>query len=339
MVHTERMLGVEMMQTQAHLFKNTERFHYDPPPLPISQSIEMVHVDAMERTKLEKIYHQSIKLTCEEIVLEIKKYAPNFTRVIKRLLKNDAPCSILISGLPVITGKTERQVINEKMSLAFAHLLGFPFQYLQQNEGKLVAEITPREGYENTQSGLGRAHFGWHTDDSIFSINHRTEWIQLLGVINEGLTETLISPIDDIVKQLPNEALRILMENRFEVKMPTSFGFRHQIWSYPLPLIWKNEQGQYEVGVPTYHVRISDQNDQPAHAALQALFSAIDICRYSVIIQAGTLFIFNNNRVLHGRTPVIGDRMVLRTYIRRDLNALREITGNHTSVFDARFLI
>lgn len=327
-----------MIQTQTGCFKNTEQFH-DYPSSPISQPIEMHHVNAIERAELEEIYQQSIKLTCEQTVLKIKKYAPHFTRVIKRLLKNDAPCSVLISGLPIITGKTKRQNINEKISLAFAHLLGFPFQYLQQNNGKLVAEISPREGYENTQSGLGRVHFGWHTDDSIFSINHRTEWIQLLGMINEGLTETLLSPIDDIVKQLPNDTLRILMENRFEVKMPTSFGFRHQIWSYPLSLVWKNELGQYEVGVPTYHVRPSDQNDKRAHTALHALFSAIDICRYSVIIQPGTLFIFNNNRVLHGRTPIIADRMILRTYIRRDLNALREATGNDTSIFDARFLI
>lgn len=327
-----------MAQTQTHSFKNTTRFH-DDLTSPLSNPIDMHHVNAAERVELEKIYHQSNELTNEQIALEIKKFAPHFTQVIKRLLKNHAPCSVLVSGLPVISNPTERLSINEKISLAFAHLLGLPFQYLQQNDGKLVAHISPREGHENTQSGLGRAHFGWHTDDSIFSITHRTEWIQLLGVINEGLTETFLSPIDDIVKQLPTDVLHVLMQNRFEVKMPTSFGFRHQIWSHPLPLIWKNTQGQYEVGVPTYHARPSNQNDQEAHTALNAFFAAINTCRYSVIIQPDTLFIFNNNRVLHGRAPVIGDRMVLRTYVRRDLNALREATGDNTSVFDARFLI
>jgi len=325
-------------QTQAHAFKNATRFHDDSSKF-ISQPIEMHHVNAIERTELEKIYRQSGGLTDNEIALEIKKYTPHFTRVIKNLLGNNAPCSLLISGLPVISNLTERLHINEKMSLAFAHLLGLPFQYLQQNEGKLVARISPHKDYENTQSGLSRAHFGWHTDDSIFSLNHRTEWIQLLGVINEGLTETLLSPIDDVVTQLSADVLHILMQHRFEVKMPTSFGFRHQIWSHPLPLIWRNEQDQCEVGVPTYHVRPSDQNDKEALTALNVFLAAIDACCYSVIIQPDTLFIFNNNRVLHGRTPVIGHRMILRTYIRRNLNALREITGNSTSIFDARFLI
>lgn len=327
-----------MMQTQNHSFKNTIQFHYDPPP-PISQPIEMHHVDAIERTELEKIYRQSDEITERQAALAIKKSAPHFTKVINKLLGNHAPCSLLISGLPVIPNPSERLQINEKISLAFAHLLGSPFQYLQQNEGKLVAHISPREGYENTQSGLGRTHFGWHTDDSIFSLDHRTEWIQLMGVINEGLTETLLSPIDEIVARLSTDTLLTLTQNRFEVKMPTSFGFRHQIWSCASPLIWKNTHGEYEVAVPTYHVRPSDQNDKEGLTALDAFFSAIDACRYSTIIKPDTLFIFNNNRVLHGRTPVIGNRMILRTYIRRNLYALREVTNNNASVFDARFLI
>lgn len=327
-----------LMQTQINLYKKTTRFHYEPPS-PISQPIEMYHVNSEERAELKKIYHQSDKLIDKQIALAIEKFAPYFTRVIKKLLGNNAPCSVLISGLPVIPNLTERLHVNEKMSLAFAHLLGLPFQYTQQNNGKLVAHISPREGYENTQSGLGRTHFGWHTDDSIFSLNHRTEWIQLLGVVNEGLTETLLSPIDDIVRRLSTDVLHILMQNRFEVKMPTSFGFRHQIWSHSLPLIWRNTRGEYEVGVPTYHVRPTDQNDREAMTALTVFLSAIDACRYSAIIQPDTLFIFNNNRVLHGRAPVIGNRMILRTYIRRDLNALREATNNEASIFDARFLI
>lgn len=327
-----------MTQTQIHSYKNTTRFHCDSPS-PISQAIEMHHVNAMERAELKKIYRQSNEMTEKQIALAIKKSAPNFTRVIKKLLGNHPPCSLLISGLPVIANPGERLQINEKISLAFAHLLGSPFQYLQQNEGKLVAHISPREGYENTQSGLGRTHFGWHTDDSIFSLDHRTEWIQLMGVINEGLTETLLSPIDEIVAQLSTDVLCILMQNRFEVKMPTSFGFRHQIWSCSLPLIWRNTRGEYEVGVPTYHVRPSDQNDKEALTALNIFLSAIDACRYSAIIQPDTLFIFNNNRVLHGRAPVIGNRMILRTYIRRDLNALHKVTSNDASIFDARFLI
>src|SRR3990167_3153898 len=264
-----------MIQAQTHSFKNITRPHYESPS-PISQPIEMYHVNARERAELEKIYRQSEKSTEKEIVLAIKKYVPSFTKVIKRLLENDAPCSLLISGLPITQNLAERLPINEKMSLAFAQLLGLPFQYLQQNEGKLVAHISPQAGYENTQSGLGRAHFGWHTDDSIFSLNHRTEWIQLMGVINEGLTETLLSPIDEIVKKLSPDVLRVLMQNRFEVKMPTSFGFRHQIWSHSLPLIWRNEQDRYEVGVPTYHVRPSNQNDKEALKSLNTFVIAIE---------------------------------------------------------------
>ena len=322
------------MQVQIH-----SHFVLKKQPVTARQAIEMYHVNTVERAVLENMMRFASETTPIETAEIIKKLAPEFTFFMHRLLENNPPCGIAISGLPVIADKTERLHMSEKMSLAFSHLIGLPFQYLQQNNGKLVALISPREGFENTHSGLGRQQFGWHTDDCIFALEHRTQWIQLHGVVNDGNTETLFSLIDAIVEMLPFHTKNILMQARFEVKMPTSFGFRHQIWSHPVPLVWRNENDEYEVGVPTYHVRTIDQHDEEAHTALKIFFDAIQACRHSIIIQPDMLFIFNNNRLLHGRGTVIGERIVLRTYIRRNLQALRAATDSEGSVFDARFLI
>lgn len=329
----------KMIQTHAISSKKTIASTTRKLPDPIL----MHHIASDEQIALKIIYNDCMNSKkdisfAKNISKTIKQKAPLFCNTIQSLRHGDA-AAVLISGLPGIPDSPSAVEIGEFMSLCYAYLLGEPFQYLQQNEGRLVSHITPRDGFENTNSGLGRVRFGWHTDDCIFSIHHRTQWIQLLGMVNEGLTETLISPIDEVMVRLPDSVKGILMQPRFEVKMPTSFGFRSQIWSQPVALVWINDQKQYEVGVPTYHVRPIDPHDKAAEDALNQLILAVDQCRYGVVIKPGALCIFNNNRVLHGRMPIVGKRLVLRTYIRSDLQALQHITGTFHSVFDARFLI
>jgi hypothetical protein len=51
------------------------------------------------------------------------------------------------------------------------------------------------------------------------------------------------------------------------------------------------------------------------------------------------MLIFNNNYLLHRRAAISGERLVLRNYIKDDIEALRNKTGTQGNFFDARFLI
>lgn len=264
---------------------------------------------------------------------------PSISKALEKLAKRDKACAVFIEGLPEMTGYPEQVHLGEFLSLVFASILGEPFQYLQQNDSKLVAHIYPKEGFESTQSGFSRDNFGWHTDDRFFQAEFRTEWIQLFGIYNPQGAETIISPISEIITRLPDKVLSVLMQKRFEVKMPTSFGFKSSIWSEPLSLIWMNEGQLYEVGIPTYNVRPAHLEDQEASDALALFFNIIDQCKQSFTITSGSMLIFNNNRLLHGRTAIKGDRLILRTYIRPDLTALRKQTYSTGHIFDARMLL
>lgn len=280
------------------------------------------------------------KMVVAKIFAEkIKKILPRIYDAFLKLYKNESNCGVFIEGLPGIEYSVNDIQKGEYISLIFSFMLGEPFQYLQQNDGKLVGHITPKEGFEMTQSGLSRGNFGWHTDDRLFAPEFRTKWIQLLGIHNPEKAETIIAPIDEIVKKLSPEIIRVLMEKRFEVKMPTSFGFRNMIWSEPLSIIWNGEQERYLVGVPTYNVRVVDAADDVAKNALTQFLAVLDSCKQSVVLDKSSLLVFNNDRVLHGRTAFSGDRLVLRTYVRPDLTALRDKTRSQGYVFDARLLI
>lgn len=91
----------------------------------------------------------------------------------------------------------------------------------------------------------------------------------------------------------------------------------------PVPLIWLDDNKNYEVGVPTYNVRVIDPADFAAKHALRVFINAIESCRQDFLVTSHSMLIFNNNRLLHGRTSFTGDRLILRTYVRPNLDALR----------------
>jgi hypothetical protein len=307
------------------------------------------HVTVADKIKLEAIYAEVIKhvneaptqnsVLAQFISLRIKQELPRIAECILQLHNTQHNPALLLSGLPTAIHDERHIAACELMSLSFAYILGEPFQYLQQNDARLVARVTPIEGFENTQSGSSRGNFGWHTDDRIFDRDFRTQWIQLMGIHNPGHSHTLIAPIDEIIQRLPQNILKILMEERFEVKMPTSFGFKKQIWSQPISIISINTMNEYEVGVPTYHVRPINHLDNATQDALNVFINTIESCRYEVTLSSDNLLIFNNNRVLHGRSPIPGDRLILRTYVRSDLNALQSVSSSNGNIFDARLLL
>lgn len=305
-----------------------------------------------ETSILESIYEEMLfsleHFQQDEILCIAKFFRFQLKKKVERLydeiysLKNTTlPTGLYIKGLPKLSYTQKHIRLGELISLTFSLILGEPFQFKQQNEGKLVAHICPKSGSESesSQSGYSRNNFGWHTDDRYFQEEFRTKWIQLLGVHNPSSARTLIAPIDKIIEHLSNEEINILMQRKFEVKMPTSFGFCGNIWSQGINILWKNKENLFEVGVPTYHVRTKNIADETAKEALSKFIHSIDPCESSIVIDSSSLLIFNNNRILHGRSPFVGDRLILRTYIRDSLLDLRRKTNTTGNVFDARLLV
>lgn len=212
-------------------------------------------------------------------------------------------------------------------------IVGEPFQYEQQNNGDIVAQIKPVQSLEQTNSNAGKMSFGWHSDDSFLPSKFRTKWIQLTGFYNPDKILTKISLIDEIIQNLSNQSLHKLTLKNYKVKVPTSFGLG-DIWSDGIPLIRINGANQFEIGVPTYHVIPADPADKSADLAFNDLRSSINKCEKSFCIESGTALIFNNDRLLHARDEIQTDRLVLRVYIKPNLDDLILATDSNNRVFD-----
>lgn len=269
---------------------------------------------------------------------------PRLVSMAEALKSPSGPEAVVIRNLPVddVIEVESPTPLGKLVSLGLVKFLGEPFQYTQQNGGEVVAALYPKPAFVGkANTGESNLQFADHTDDRPWAPEYSCEWIQLLGMVNDSNVATTYTAIAPVVAELPDATRQVLCEPRFVSKAPASFGFRMQLWTPPVPVLWKNAVGQWEVGLPTYNCRPATDSDAEAAQALAVLKSLLVLPRFRipVVVGKGVALIFANNRGLHGRDGFEGRRLVLRTYISRSLEHLRRKTGEAGPVFDAWSLL
>jgi hypothetical protein len=235
-------------------------------------------------------------------------------------------------GFAVIFGLPVDPEIAEVVHIALSLKFGLPFNYKEQNGGDIVMKLIPQKtSAANTNSTTGE--FGFHSDDALVDPDIRTKLIALYGVINPPHAWTYYAPLNPVWKNLPSEVINILCAPRFQVRMPISFGRGDDIWSEPRPVFFVRGNAERCIAMATYAVRVANQNDKEAKAALDRIIMAFNQCQNAISLDPGVFLIFDNDRGLHKRTALLGDRLVLRTYIRPDLNVLRSRSNTTGFIF------
>ena len=249
-------------------------------------------------------------------------------------LRDEAVDIIVVEGLG--TGESPDSCLeSENLSLALAQTYGDPFQYSCQNGGKLVARLETKPGMEGAKNtGEGSGSFGLHTDDAALPENFRCRHIQLLGVNNDAQAATNVVRLDKLIPAVPSRVLDALQKPNYRTRLPRSFGFRHEIWSEPMPLL-EQRRGLWFAAMPSYAAKpiAEDDSTTAAMAALSVFVHLAEEFIEPIIIRPGTLVAFHNGRILHGRSQFSGRRLVLRTLVRPDLNDLRSATGIDGNIF------
>ncbi|RTL02715.1 MAG: hypothetical protein EKK57_01160 [Proteobacteria bacterium] len=310
--------------------------------------LKQVYVDENESFILNNIRNKlrnSLNMLDDVLVIskliskEIELFAPNFTNGMRAIRSYNLFDAVCVCGLPIpVSHDSSELFVSKCMSLAFAYLVGEPFQYEQQNNGEIAAEITPTPELDNTPSSGGRVEFGWHTDDYFFSQDFRTKWIMLCGYLNPDHVKTSLAFVDDIISQLDSETLSVLMSKKFKVKVPVSI-CRTEYWRENISIIRVNGNQDYEIGIPTFDTKPMDDLDVTAAHSLNQLISVADKVSFSKCITDDSLIIFNNDRLLHSRSVIPNERLVLRVYVRTDVEALRMVTESVGNVFDAEKIL
>jgi hypothetical protein len=263
---------------------------------------------------------------------EIERIVPRVAQLAARLRHGDV-CSFVIRGLPA------EERLTPVISLSLSLLIGEVFSYLEQGGGKLVMPIVVKENSPRN-TNTSREEFGPHTDDAYVPADYRVTWITLCGIRNPPNTLTGYAAIETAAARMPTNLLKILHEKRFQVRAPLSFNLGDDVWSPPTAILTYAADGALNIAWPSYATRALRCDDAEATRALVALEHLVKEEMFEVALMPGTFFAFSNLAGPHMRTKLgSGDRLVFRSYVRPDLEALRRKTGLVGHVFPLTKLI
>jgi L-asparagine oxygenase len=212
--------------------------------------------------------------------------------------------------------------------------------YRQEKKGAAFHQLVPILGEELKQSNVGRAKFGFHTDNANIHYRRRQEGLALFGLRNEKDVATLLITIDDIKQHVPPSLILKLRFPIYRFPNPLSFDFGGwSVLSEPRPIIWRNDSGLDRISLPRSEF---DQPNPEADRAVKEFREVLDSFNpRRVVLSPGRFLAFRDSRVLHGRDTVTGDRWVQRVYFSPSLEAQRAATRSDPREFsfDARLLM
>lgn len=221
----------------------------------------------------------------------------------------------------------------EETHLAAIREFARPFGYLEERGGALVHDVRPAPGHEETQSSLGKAAFGAHSDVAFLPPPARPEFLSLFCIENEGRTATLVWELDRLLATLPAAIVELLSQPIFEQVPPLTF--QAALGSAPLP-----GHRILNAGTVAYSAQGTRAGDsRESREALQAFEEALARTEpQRVTLEPGSLLILDNLRSLHGRERICGARWLQRIYSRRDLTPLAAGATADPAVFRAAAL-
>ena len=184
-----------------------------------------------------------------------------------------------------------------------------------------------------------REVFQAHTDDAYIKPNFRARYIGLLGERNSCSAKTGYSSISTIIQLLPKVYLDKLYSPLFQFRIPYSFeNSGISKWSDSRPILYLDKQGSVSVQCAVYNTRIIC-DDYLAIKAFEAFSLIINAtCRWLVVLPK-TLFVFKNDKGLHQRSKIVGDRSILRVYWSDDIKPIQHKTNESGCIFSLNKLM
>jgi Fe(II)/alpha-ketoglutarate-dependent arginine beta-hydroxylase len=207
-------------------------------------------------------------------------------------------------------------------------VLGDLFAFRALQGGRLVQDLLPTPGQEQTKSGNSSAStLDLHTEDAFHP--YRCDYLGLLCLRNDDRIPTGYAELR--ADLLPEPHRRVLAEPRFVVRPDDTHlvGGGTPAWLVDerVPLLFG--------GPDTPYLRFDDffaeplPGDRDAAAAIAALAAALGAAEQDALLSPGDVLFVDNYRAVHGRRPFAArydgtDRWLKRISVSRDLRRSRE---------------
>ncbi|MET7339247.1 guanitoxin biosynthesis L-enduracididine beta-hydroxylase GntD [Nonomuraea sp. NPDC005650] len=224
------------------------------------------------------------------------------------------------------------------MLVMLSSLLGDPFAWATQQDGRLIHDIIPIQGHENEQLGSSsESLLTWHTEDAFHPL--RGDFLSFACIRNPYAAVTTVGYVDDL--DLTESVRSVLFEERFSILPDEShlaknnskqdddmFDGVDKMQDDPdkVPVLFGEPDEPY-IRADPYFMRV-DPSDHEAADALAQLVKQMDENMFDMSLESGEFCFIDNYRVVHGRKPFRArhdgtDRWLKRINITRDLRKSR----------------
>jgi hypothetical protein len=241
--------------------------------------------------------------------------------------------ALRVENLPIFRDKQTTSILSATMG--YLGRLGLPFQWIEQSN-EIFMSITPREGAA-LQSNASADKFDIHSDDGIIPRYLRPEILTLVGLSNDALAQTGVVAAQSIAEALPLKLAETAAMKRFSIKAPASFrldGFTVK----NVPILEPHRLG-FGIRFPSYATSATDQNDFEAGATVHAVRAIAEEKISWTLIEPGTALLVNNFLSCHARSPIVGHRLLVRSYWGQGVWKLRQAQPRSRDIFSVRKLL
>ncbi len=230
-----------------------------------------------------------------------------------------------------LPSKDEEQWLTraEVLHILYASLLGEPFNWSTQQNGRILNEILPlKENVGKVISTGSDQLFDLHTEDAFHP--YMADYLGFLCIRNPDRVPTVISQLKG--NELDDKVKSILFEPRFLVKANVSHTVKQVETRSPV-LFGHPDSPYLRINL---NMRESLEHDHEAREAFNILVMALEKNATDLILEPGDYCYLDNFRVVHGRRPFNpnydgNDRWLKRILITNDLRksrALRHATSS-----------
>lgn len=221
----------------------------------------------------------------------------------------------------------------ELMLILCGSLLGDPFGWATQQDGRLIHDVLPIQGHENEQLGSSsESLLTWHTEDAFHPL--RGDFLGFSCLRNPYAAATTVGYVDQL--DLPEEMVRVLRQERFVIHPDEAhtaknnsaagaeFAAIEEMQRNPDPVaVLFGDPDRPFCRADPYFMAVPE-GDAEAAEALAMFEKTMDAVMFDVKLEAGEFAFIDNHRVVHGRKPFRArhdgtDRWLKRINITRDL--------------------
>jgi hypothetical protein len=288
------------------------------------------------------LYLSLAKYASEKIPTRIKKLLDEFK---KKTSKSDI---LLFKNIPydenIVTPENNQSHIGEntilsKIQAIINEYIGEMVGYESEGYGRLFQDMVPNKNLSVTQTSLGsKVELELHTEQAFSEL--RPDFLSLACLKGDFFAKTYYFHINQIVKQMTNEEMNYLKQNKWMIGIDESFvmnGCSNELRG-PLSIITEHNNYYQLVFDQDLMIGITEE-------ATQLLTKIIDLYylyRKEVILNPGEILILNNKKLVHGRSSFSpkfdgNDRFIVRSFIMNHINRINNKTIDNKRIISAKY--